>query len=279
METLLTNTPMLDWITLTSWRIIAWDDLVHDDLYKSQTIDGYKGHRDNKTGIWVGEGKQMAKQLGMMVAHKMLQVSGRNADQQQTAVRVASPDDTTCTRIDIQITTDWPRADLWNVLRRWREKGRRGSTMESDTGMTIYLGAWGSEKFCRIYQKTPTLCRFEMCYKRAYSAPLWDRLDGLDELARRETMERWLMYELTRINDPVLDHVFGDVLFGNPEKPPREARRPTTDTERWVKRVVYPALAKYANDHDHDPYLIDGLIAILSKGNKNESPVISENSD
>jgi len=263
METLLTNTPMLDWITLTSWRIIAWDDLVHDDLYKSQTIDGYKGHRDNKTGIWVGEGKQMAKQLGMMVAHKMLQVSGRNADQQQTAVRVASPDDTTCTRIDIQITTDWPRADLWNVLRRWREKGRRGSTMESDTGMTIYLGAWGSEKFCRIYQKTPTLCRFEMCYKKGYANPLWERLGNCGGLEQRVMMGNWLSYELLRIGDPILDKVFGDVLTGNPERPPREARRPTTDTERWIKRVVYPALAKYANSHDVDPYLIAGLVEIL----------------
>jgi len=278
METLLTNTPMIDWITMTSWQITAWDELIHDELYKPQTIEGYKGHRDNKSGIWVGTGKQRDFQLNEMVAHRMLEVSGRNADREQQSVRLASPTDAKCTRVDIQITTEWPRADTFNVLRRWREKGRRGSSFESDTGMTVYLGAWGSERFVRIYQKTPTLCRFEMCYKRAYSVPLWERLDGLDEPARRMMMSNWLKYELLRISDPVLNGVFGDVLAGNPEKPPREARRPTTDTERWIKRVVYPALAKYANDHDNDPYLIDGLIAIL-KGDKNEPPTISENSD
>jgi len=269
METLLTNTPMIDWITLTSWQITAWDELIHDELYKPQTIEGYKGHRDNKTRIWVGTGKQKNLAIGEMVAHRMLEVSGRNADDQKGNVRGTSPDDAKCTRLDIQITTDWPAADLWNVLRRWREKGRRGSTMESDTGMTVYLGAWGSERFVRIYQKTSTLCRFEMCYKRAYASPIWERLGTCDGFAQREMMERWLLYELTRINDPVLDAVFGDVLYGNPERPPREARRPTTDTERWIKRVVYPALAKYANSHDVDPYLIAGLIDVLG-GSRDE---------
>ena len=270
METLLTNTPMIDWITLTSWQITAWDELIHDELYKPQTIEGYKGHRDNKSGIWVGTGKQRNHDIGEMVGHRMTVVSGRNADEQQTAVREASPSDTKCTRIDIQITTDWPNADLWNVLRRWREKGRRGSTMESDTGMTVYLGAWGSERFARIYQKTPTLCRFEMCYKKGYASPLWERLGACDGLVQREMMGNWLAYELLRIGDPILDAVFGDVLLGNPEKPPREARRPTTDTERWIKRVVYPALAKYSQSHDVDPYLIAGLMDIL-RGEKDDN--------
>lgn len=263
METLLTNTPMIDWITLTSWQLTAWDELIDDYLYKSQRIDGYDGHRDNATGIWVGTGKQKNHDIGEMVAHRMLQVSGRNADEQDGNIREVAPEDTRSTRIDIQITTDWPNADLWNVLRRWREKGRRGSTMESDSGMTVYLGAWGSERFCRIYQKTPTLCRFEMCYKKAYARPLWERLGTCDGLAQRKMMGSWLAYELLRIVDPILDKVFGDVLMGNPERPPREARRPTTDTERWIKKVVYPALAKYANSHDVDPYLIAGLMEIL----------------
>jgi len=263
METLLTNTPMIDWITLTSWQITAWDELIHDELYKPQTIEGYKGHRDNKTRIWVGTGKQKNLAIGEMVAHRMLEVSGRNADDQKGNVRGTSPDDAKCTRLDIQITTDWPAADLWNVLRRWREKGRRGSTMESDSGMTVYLGAWGSERFIRIYQKTPALCRFELCYKKGYANPLWERLGQLDGKGKREAMGHWMAYELLRVKDPVLSSVFGDVLQGNPEKPPREARRPTTDTERWIKKVVYPALAKYANNHDVDPYLIAGLIDIL----------------
>jgi len=269
METLLTNTPMIDWITLTSWQITAWDELIHDELYKPQTIEGYKGYRDNRTSIWVGTGKQKNYDIGEAVAHRMLVVSGRAAEDQKGNVRGVSPEDVKCTRLDIQITTDWPYADLWNVLRRWREKGRRGSTQESDTGMTVYLGAWGSERFVRIYQKTPTLCRFEMCYKGRYAKPLWERLGTCDGFVQRETMGKWLTYELLRIGDPVLENVFGDVLMGNPERPPREARRPTTDTERWIKKVVYPALAKYVKSHDVDPYLIAGLIDIL-RGEKDE---------
>lgn len=264
MTKLLVNTPLIDWLSLTSWDITAWDLLISDTDYTTKTIDGYKGHRDNLTGIWAGTGKQQNFSLGEVVAHRMMQVSGYRAAAAYDILRANPIEDETCTRIDIQITTDWPNPDLFGVARRWREKGRHANYLESQSGSTIYLGAWGSDRFVRVYSKTATLTRFEVCYRKAYASPCWLRLGQLTKPEHvQESIRRWLLYELLRIDDPVLSDVFGKVLSGDSEKPPREERRGTTDTERWIKRVVCPALSKYVNSHDIDPYIIMSIMDIL----------------
>jgi len=51
--------------------------------------------------------------------------------------------------------------------------------------------------------------------------------------------------------------------LGDGGKPPREKRRPTTDTERWFRRVVLPALHKYRNSDDVDNGLLDAMMNII----------------
>jgi len=129
--------------------------------------------------------------------------------------------------------------------------------------MTIYLGAWGSDRFIRIYQKSETLLRFEVSYHKAYAQPMHDRLRLEDEKHRREIMNYWMLYELMRVNDPVLSPAFALTLQGSKQKPPRLARRPTNESEKWFKRVVIPAIKKYKNSHDVNEDLLDLMVKVI----------------
>lgn len=250
-ETLRLDTPMIDWITQTSWDTHDWLDLINPEHSQPTSREGYKGEVNTLNTYFVGTGAQKNQAINERVAHRMVQASGAFADIAFEQLRDYESHDAKTTRIDVQITVEWHKADLFNVVRRWREKGRMGNFWESETGCTAYMGAWGSDRFVRVYRKSDELCRFEVCYKKAYAIPMFERLrECVSESERRVLMANWLRYELMRINDNVLSDVYGRVLREVGEKPPREARRPTTDTERWFRRVVVPALTKYVKSHD-----------------------------
>jgi len=278
-ETLTLDEVRIDWLTMTTWSLPAWESWIHEERYVNQTRERYRGRRNLDDTIWVGDGRQRNAALGQMVNHRMLQISGNDAHLNYERVRDYEPDwetheaawENTCTRIDIQITTEWSNANLFEMLARWRGKGRKGNFYESNGGMTIYLGAWGSERFARIYQKGDDLVRFEMCYKKAYASPIYHQLYGLDGAQRKALMTFWLAAEVLRINDRELTAVFEPVLKVVGQKPPREKRRPTTDTERWFRRVVMPALAKYINSHDVDEGLLGAMIELIVKERENDN--------
>jgi len=273
MESLFLDEARIDWLTMTTWNLTAWETWIDEERFVGQCRDGYNGRKNLDNTIWVGNGRQRDKVLNQMVNHRMMQISGNDAHLYYVDVRdyehEENPDifEQGCTRIDIQVTTEWPNADLFSVLRRWREKGRKGNFYESNGGMTIYLGAWGSERFARIYQKSDELVRFEMCYKKAYAEPIYNELHGYDEDGRREKMTYWLAAEVARINDRILSSVFEPVLKVVGGKPPRLTRRPTTDTEKWFRRVVLPALNRYVNSHDVDEGILQALVEIACHDN------------
>jgi hypothetical protein len=272
MENLTLNLPMIDWITRTGWEINEWKELIEDRRSKEQTRDGYRGLANLDNSYFVGNGIQRRSRAELTLSHTMLQVSGAFADS-QFSMLAGRKDAGECktTRIDIQITTDWDRADLFSVCRRWRERGRKGNFLESGEdgeGQTVYLGAWGSDRFVRVYQKSKTICRFEVCYRKAHAEPMYNRLAELDsDSGRRDAMGSWLAYELLRIKDPVLDAVFGKVLKELGTKPPKVVRRPTSDTEKWFLRVVRPALQRYINSHDVDESVLDSIREVIGNVN------------
>lgn len=265
MKEYILNSPRIDWGTFTTFNTKNdWLNFIDEEHKRSKKVEGYAGWQNTRNTTWVGFGEQWLESFGVKVAHQMMQATGAWADEfyPQMIALPCEPGDK-CTRLDIQMTIEFSEPNLFEVLRRWRDKGRKGNFLESKGGMTIYLGAWGSDRFIRIYQKSETLLRFEVSYHKAYAQPMHDRLRLEDEKHRREIMNYWMLYELMRVNDPVLSPAFALTLQGSKQKPPRLARRPTNESEKWFKRVVIPAIKKYKNSHDVNEDLLDLMVKVI----------------
>jgi len=174
--------------------------------------------------------------------------------------------DKICTILHVQITVECPNGHIFDMVRRYREKGRKANFIESDTA-TGYFGAWASDRFIRIYEKSKELIRLETVYKKAYAMPMYSRLVDTPEGEETAVMGSWLAYEVLRLNDPMVTDIFSPFLKPNAMKPPKLIRRPETDTEWWIRKTVLPALYKYRQSHDCDEGLIEAIYEILKTDN------------
>lgn len=259
---LVLNLPEWDWVTCTSWHVDSFSNWIQkpDEAKQVQRLN-YKGLQEGK--VFVGDGQQDG------YFHRMLQVSGKDAGLAVPAL-IHLPD-IECTHLDLQVTCGWPGSDIFAIAERLRDNflvDYRTST----EGDTVYIYSRLSDKYIRIYQKTKDIVRFEVAYKKPYARAMWqtlrsDRLIVSDE----ETLnmkKAWLMYELWKLHDKTLLGVFQDSLGNNPMRPPKFVPAPENNRERWLRKIVAPALQKYANSHEADPYLIHHLVKILGASNE-----------
>jgi len=246
-----------DWVTCTSWHTDAFAGWINeaDDWEEVQRLN-YKGKQQGK--VFVGDGEQNG------YFHRMLQVSGKEADTAIPALLYLP--DIECTHLDLQVTVSWPDSDIFAIAERLRDiflVDYRTST----EGDTVYIYSRLSDKYIRIYQKTRDLVRFEVAYKKPYARAMWKEMQSASliegESMRYNRMQSWLMWELWKLRDGILMGVFSDPLGNNPTRPPKYVPAPENNTERWLRKIVAPALKKYANSHERDEYLLAHLMNII----------------
>jgi len=261
---LVLNKSACDWVTLSSWHIDAFDGLMVDpENAKRESRLNYQGIREGKLFIGVG---QQGEYL-----HKLLQVSGAESDLWMHALLIADLPDITCTHLDLQVTVEWPTSDLYALTGRILKAGGSSDFRHDPRSQcdTCYIGSRLSDRFIRVYHKSKDkgIVRFEVAYKKPFARAMWEhmaeRMPCDDGTWRVAQMRTWLRYELERTGDTDLLEAFGPVLQEEPEKPPKFIPRPENDTERWLRKIVAPALLRYRNGHDCDEYLIDHLLRIL----------------
>jgi len=268
------NKPACDWITLSSWHIDAFDGLLVDpENATDEKRLNYEGKREGKLFIGVGmQGQYM---------HKMLQVSGADSDLWLHALVIGDIPDVTCTHLDLQVTIEWPTNDLYALTGRMLSYDRESDFRTSKQGDTCYIGSRLSDRFIRVYHKSKSkgLVRFEVSYKKPFARAMFEFLAANMPCDGGEFntlwIRKWLSYELLRTGDHELIDAFSPVLDPIPTKPPKFVPAPENDTERWLRKIVAPALIKYVHNHDKDPYLIDHLIRILDseKGKLSEPDI------
>jgi len=127
----------------------------------------YKG-RQSKEGVFHGLGDQNGR------AHGIIQVSGLQAQIFLVWLFGLGKERFSsfyCTRIDIQVTKQRPHKE-WRIGAYKRSQGGM-SLIQSDTGITLYIGSRSSDSFWRLYDKTKDLLRVEVELKGKLAKRSW----------------------------------------------------------------------------------------------------------
>lgn len=259
------NYPQIDWITLTSWS--AEDFLRWKDWQNKQSGEMKDGKIQMYSGFWVGsafigQGTQLNKN------HYIARISG---DKSSNVIHDLWSDGVKATRIDVQITKEFPEnysaRKFVDCLRSgdWGTYKRDLQLIENSDGLdTVYIGSRKTERFARMYVKSSLegkFLRFEVEYKgewaniisREYiknytvlSAVLFDFINSLP-LDDQGVLQGFL--------DLISDVRSGIVV-------PRRVV-PDENTYSWLIEQVGPVIWRYLNDHDRGADLANFLIKLI----------------
>lgn len=197
----------------------------------------YKG-RKSLCGVFHGQAQQKA---GM---HYIVQVSGQAAqifydwfmNRDQTIIQAFY-----CTRIDLQRTQT--QTDKEYRLYAYKRMLGSKSLIQSDTGITLYIGSRTSDTYWRIYDKTETLLRLELELKgkqakKAFIALLnKENLDGI-----------WNRF-LLRSRVP---KVYVDYFRGDGGQATLAQLEETVDLDKKLEWLATLDALVYKLAHDHD---------------------------
>jgi len=270
MSDITLNMSMCDWLSLVSWEGFHSDNSTPDEAgEKRMQYDGFR-----RGSVFIGQ----ALQAGFV--HSLMQVSGAHSDIFCPVMIEAEPQ-ATSTRIDIQMTVFCHNPNMRALYNRLAERFKTTSFVTSSSGDTIYIGGWKSERFTRIYQKdNRRLLRVEMCWKKGYAegARRFILENGTQTAVYRETMSRWMKYEILRLDDKELDSLFLPHLNEAQElKAVRYDAKHDSAKEQWLRKVVLKSLREYANSHDASRDLLNEfavmLDEVIQKGIDNALPI------
>jgi hypothetical protein len=250
--------PMLDWLTLTSYRdklaqrgtaVLAGmpDPFARKVIcYDGLAADGVDG------GCFVGTGEQNGRY------HCMLQLSGALADRlgpmliggHEVGEGVGN-----ISRIDLQVTIP-EQLDLDALAAALVGKIRSQVTIYrtlqgGQVGDTLYIGSPKSDKRIRIYHKAGGT-RCEVQYRRDYAASVaamikdtgcWTVQNILAGLLRGELRDIYdASWDAAKIIEPIIT-VLEAWHDGYSERPESNGRA-VGDTERWLRRTVMDAMIR-----------------------------------
>lgn len=252
------NVAMCDWLSLVSWEGFHNDNHTPEETpEKRMQYDGFR-----RGSVFIGQ----ALQRGFV--HHLMQVSGAFSDI-FAPVMIESETQATSTRMDIQMTVFCHNPNMRALYNRLAERFVTTSFVTSSSGDTIYVGGWKSERFTRIYQKDGRrLLRVEMCWKKGYAegARQFVLESGTQTAVYRETLSRWMKYEIIRLDDSELNSLFLPHLTGVEElKAVRYEANHDSAREQWLRRVVLKSLTEYANSHDASIDLLNTFAIMLDE--------------
>lgn len=137
----------------------------------------YKG-RQNADKIFHGMGEQSGR------AHCVIQTSGSFAHVFYLWFK-AQPETVQnafyCTRIDLQRTQAQPETEY--RLRTYKRLRGKKRLIQSDTGVTLYIGARTSDTFWRLYDKTESHMRCELEMKGKMARRVGEALHGGESIS------------------------------------------------------------------------------------------------
>lgn len=242
-NTYVQDTTLIDYVRFATFNPGTYSTLVADierkyPEWKRKKWMQYKG-RISKDNIFHGSGTQKGRRhfiiecSGYGSHHFALWVSGHPS---------ANRLDLYCTRIDIQRTQQRPAEEYRHEA--YKRLGGPKRLEQSDTGITLYIGARTSDTYTRIYDKSADLLRLELELKGIRAKKTWlalldgSRLDGIyNYLVKKSKVPQ--IYAL---------HFWAD---GSPiDKLPKVEIETTLESKlEWI--ATLDALAyKLANDHD-----------------------------
>jgi hypothetical protein len=258
------NTPMLDWLTITTYDDMAakaWWRIVTEGESEEKKIMQYDGRiRFTLAGsIFVGSGYQ---RRGL---HHMVRVSGTMADEHKSILYAQLKQGTIrVSRMDVQCTIRKPKE--WNQWRFFNRRKRAGKTVawfqssDRDAGelATVYIGSRRSDRFTRVYEKPSAggvkLLRVETEYKRdrAHKSAK-AMMDG-----KGFTPGAMIRHELDNsISDDKLHALFSPHCGDRPASVKVHVKTDDDKTFRWLVDDVLPVFKRIAYSHDMGDLLIE----------------------
>lgn len=268
------GTPLVDWITLTSYSEVFSEYWTHlsdkaareSDVVVTQRMQYVgKSYDTGRGALFLGEAVQRGRR------HWMIQVSDEMADEYiaHTLYSIRYHD-ANCTRVDMQITEVepeyWSQFDFLTRMKgiggivEWRESESEGRRWQ-----TVYIGSRTSDRFVRVYQKETDarerLLRFEVEVKSARAMAVMRRI------AEGHTVRQLLLAETQRVNDQKVREIFEPALVGVlPVGAVVKRRSSAARQELWLRNVALPALRRYANSAEHSELLIREFREVLEHG-------------
>ena len=251
--------PLVDWITMTSFHEYFWGywqsvAARKSDDDREQSRIGYRGVgiSTGEGSLFVGQGNQKGRD------HYIMQCGGELANGILGHVAKAYTQYTSrVTVLDLQITIpepdDWQQKDL---LAATMEQGKVSGWVESrdrEVGplQTVYIGSWQSDRMIRVYVKSTAenarLLRFEVHYKglRADAA-------ARSILLRGVTPRQILVAEVQRNGIKNLSPFEKALGKATPHHVRVRQKSSLARTEGWIRKTVIPALNRYANNKAAD---------------------------
>jgi len=255
---MIVNEPACDYLTIGTFsrevadQLLTAMDTLSPQVAETQRRMQYEGLA--KGSIFCGSALQREKM------HYLFQASGSIA---QPALNLTAPLQTSCTRIDIQLTmippVNYHHRSVYEALKRSVD-APHCSIIESGDGLdTIYIGRRSARRFIRLYMKLADdgrrWLRFEAEYKRELAKSIHKELCASEDPQR--LMASLLLGELqfTPILLSLL-HGFAERLekITDCGRQPSDGRVATSGrTYRWLTQQVNPAIMRAMYDHDEGP--------------------------
>lgn len=238
----------LDWLTLATYKFKAYTDLAailrrnyYGEWYGGNWLQ-YKGYR-SKLGMFYGDAVQSNNKT-----HYVMQVSGEISQEIATLLlKMPDPLSWYATRMDLQKTI--PMQEWWNVrhLYDWiKENGKTASSVQSDSGDTLYIGSRQSERFTRIYEKDygSKWLRLEIELKQGHARNAWEHL--VNGKAPNEIYQAHLekLPIPSRVYESYFDNTGDDLDISLDRQESDDMSK-----MRWLKTLL-PTLEKMAGSHN-----------------------------
>lgn len=283
------NKPAIDYLSLTTYgtplfefwynRFTIEGDWIKDENYtKFENYTGVKVDRDNMGTVFIGEGVQRNKNHYLMyVSSHLSEVLFSDIVRMRRELRQAEREgefSINCTRLDIQCTIKSPPGwSQWDLEERLHTTGHlvhsSASMSKNREFRTVYVGAGGSDRLLRIYQKMDDndelFLRFEIQYRNnktgGYAYQAWSTIRQQGEVGKAGILHN----ELITLGDSHLTDVFGPAIMSvsdDPIKLKREYSRSMT-TRNWFTGQVIPALSRYVDENPFDAELVDMFARVL----------------
>lgn len=276
------ETPMLDWVTLTTWdekRLVERLPHVLElcKLYNGEDKPGrrrgYIGetHETDNGNVFVGKGRQEG------TAHFMVIASGQIAHDILPIFAVGILAGwARCKRLDIQVTIDRPKGwDQWALANRLNDIGLtieyKTSTATTPSGgraklSTVYINSRRSDRYYRVYEKMTAGGNICLRLEAELKGRVAEAVAKKQAAYGARTLFPSVVAELGHIaaRDTGLMVAYGDILRSGGSR--TVIRRKADRRRAWLEGVCLPALDRYYHAHEiTDRQFIDDWIDLITR--------------
>ena len=253
---------MIDYSTMTSYSpdtnrsILA--DLGDMGVKRDASFMGYTGiMMSSDTGsIALAEGVNNAGIAGNTFKHWIAKFSGEISDY---APWYYKPDETRCTRLDLQITIPSPGADYLSILETRLRYGlkfnkgsgrRRSVTLIRSDSCTLYYGSRNSTVYWRMYDKQGADGQWYIRWEFEVKGKEADYYMGL--ISSGEATREQVFKTLVGDTHPEYDYAVTPYLACCGDEPPTPKYIATTNrsTVDWLKSLT-PTVERMLRSHQH----------------------------